>query len=209
MQLTSRFDGALVYASDKHRLQRRKSTEVPYVGHLLGVASIVIDNGGDEDEAIAALLHDCPEDQGGAPRLDDIRVHFGDRVANIVEACSDSLTENPDEKPPWRKRKEDYLAHLRATSDPSVYLVSAADKLHNLRSMTSDFSVVGHDLWSRFNKDAGMTGVLWYYRSLVSIYDTIDDPRVSRVAAQLKATFRRLEIASAANGAQQLKTGVL
>jgi (p)ppGpp synthase/HD superfamily hydrolase len=130
-------------------------------------------------------------------------------VANIVEACSDSLAENPDEKPPWQKRKEDYLAHLRATSDPSVYLVSAADKLHNLRSMTSDFAVVGHDLWSRFNKDAGMAGVLWYYRSLVSIYDTIDDPRVSRVAAQLKATFRRLENASAANDAQQLKTDVL
>ena len=193
MQLSSRFDEALAYAGDVHRTQTRKSTDIPYVGHLLGVASIVIDHGGDEDEAIAALLHDAAEDQGGVARLDDIRRRFGDRVATIVAGCSDSLSEKPEEKAPWRERKVTYIRHLHDNDDASVSLVGAADKLHNLRSMASDFAVVGHDLWGRFNADAGMSGVLAYYRSLVSAYDRVADPRVARIVRELEATLTRLE----------------
>ncbi|HTV73436.1 MAG TPA: HD domain-containing protein [Candidatus Acidoferrales bacterium] len=192
-RLGNAFDEALVYAAEAHRTQKRKSTEIPYVGHLLGVASIVIDNGGDQDEAIAALLHDAPEDQGGQKRLDDIRARFGDRVASIVEACSDSLSEDPDAKADWPTRKRAYLGHLATNKDASVFLVSAADKLHNLRSMVADYAVVGEELWSRFNPAAGKVGSIRYYRSLASSYATVSDPRVSRVAAELRATLDRLE----------------
>lgn len=198
MPLGRRFDEAISYASEAHRAQTRKSTSIPYVGHLLGVTSIVIDHGGDEDEAIAALLHDCPEDQGGQRRLDDIRVRFGDDVASIVEACSDSLTENPAEKRRWPERKRAYLRHLRENRNASVFLVSAADKLHNLRSMLSDYGVVGEDLWSRFNRDAGKIGSIRYYRSLVATYESVDDRRVARIAADLRATLDCLEAACGA-----------
>jgi (p)ppGpp synthase/HD superfamily hydrolase len=107
--ITDRFDQALVYASRLHRDQWRKGTQIPYVSHLLSVAALVIEHGGDEDQAIAALLHDAVEDQGGAPILDEIREQFGDRVAKIVNECTDAWEEP---KPPWRARKESSLAKL-------------------------------------------------------------------------------------------------
>ncbi|HYA36028.1 MAG TPA: HD domain-containing protein [Candidatus Binataceae bacterium] len=166
--MTDRFSEALVYAHEAHRSQFRKSTTIPYISHLMSVASLVLENGGDEDEAIAALLHDTAEDQGGAQRLDDIRTRFGGRVAKIVEACSDSL-ETP--KPPWRKRKERYLAHLR-TADSSVLRVSSADKLHNIRSILSDWKQIGDQVWKRFH--AGKDDQLWYYTELLKTFQAGD-----------------------------------
>jgi (p)ppGpp synthase/HD superfamily hydrolase len=161
MPYTENFENALEYAARLHRDQRRKGTDIPYITHLLAVASLVGENGGTEDEVIAALLHDGPEDQGGLPTLEDIRAHFGDEVVEIVDGCTDTYE---DPKPPWRERKERYLAHLADAPD-SVRLVSSADKLHNARAVLSDYRIVGEDLWSRFN--GGKEGTLWYYRAVV------------------------------------------
>jgi len=207
MQLGHRFDDALLYASEAHRSQTRKSTAIPYLGHLLGVAGIAIDHGADEDEAIAALLHDCPEDQGGQSRLDDIRDRFGARVANIVEGCSDSLAEDRANKQRWPERKRAYLRHLAANDDASVFLVSAADKLHNVRSLLSDYAFVGENLWSRFNPDAGKTGTIRYYRSLANAYESVRDARLARIAAEIRATLIRLEDACGASSDPNLAGG--
>ena len=166
--LGPRFDDALVYASQLHAAQVRKQTAVPYVSHLLAVCGLVLEDGGDEDEAIAALLHDAVEDQGGAPRLAEIRARFGPRVAEIVDGCSDT---DQVPKPPWRLRKEAYVAHLAdpATSE-SVLRVSAADKLHNARSVLAERRVLGDVVWDRFN--AGRDEQLWYYRAVVEVLRT-------------------------------------
>jgi (p)ppGpp synthase/HD superfamily hydrolase len=139
------FERALKFAAKTHRSQRRKGTKVPYIGHLLGVCSLVIEDGGDEHEAIAALLHDAAEDQGGEATLHEIRRRFGDDVADIVLACSDTLVEP---KPEWRKRKEDYLRHLEH-QPVGVLRVSLADKLFNARAILRDYLVVGEELWGR------------------------------------------------------------
>jgi len=161
--LTKRFDKALKFASRLHRRQLRKGTDVPYVSHLLAVAGIALEHGADEDTAIAALLHDAVEDQGGAEVLAAIGERFGARVAAIVLACSDTQ-ETP--KPPWRKRKEAYLAHLAAERDAAVLLVSASDKLHNARTLLVDARLFGDAAWTRFA--GGKDGSLWYYRSVVA-----------------------------------------
>jgi (p)ppGpp synthase/HD superfamily hydrolase len=163
--LGDRFDDALTYAARLHRAQTRKQSGIPYVSHLLSVAALVLEDGGDEDETIAALLHDAVEDQGGAARLAEIRDRYGERVAAIVAGCSDT---DQQPKPPWRQRKEAYLRHLADPATPeSVLRVSAADKLHNARSVLSDRHEVGEVVWDRFN--AGRDEQLWYYRSLVEI----------------------------------------
>jgi (p)ppGpp synthase/HD superfamily hydrolase len=159
-----KFEEALPYAARLHRDQTRKGTDTPYVTHLLAVAAIVGENGGTEDETVAALLHDAPEDRGGRERLEDIRERFGDVVARIVDGCTDTY-ENP--KPAWRPRKEAYVAHV-AQAPPSVQLVSAADKLHNARSILADLRALGDELWDRFT--GGKDGTLWYYRALVEAY---------------------------------------
>ena len=160
----ARFEEALVYAASLHRDQTRKGSETPYVTHLLAVAAIVGENGGTEDEAVAALLHDAPEDRGGRERLEDIRRRFGDAVAEIVDGCTDTYE---DPKPAWRPRKEAYVERV-STASPSVQLVSAADKLHNARSILADLRAVGEELWTRFT--GGREGTLWYYRALVEAY---------------------------------------
>ncbi|HKH11688.1 MAG TPA: HD domain-containing protein [Rubrobacter sp.] len=160
MPYTEKFEDALRYAARLHREQTRKGTSIPYVTHLLAVAAIVGENGGTEDETIAGLLHDAPEDAGGEARLEEIRGRFGDQVAGIVAGCTDTY-ENP--KPPWRARKEAYLDHLSGAPAP-VRLVSAADKLHNARSVLADYRIVGEELWGRFN--GGRDGTLWYYRAV-------------------------------------------
>ncbi|WP_416830845.1 MAG: HD domain-containing protein [Erythrobacter sp.] len=162
--LTERFDDALAYASRIHRLQKRKGSEIPYVSHLLGVAAIAIENGCDEDQAIAALLHDAVEDQGGLKRLEDIRHRFGDRVARIVEHCTDSHTEP---KPAWRARKEAYIASLDAKPADSL-AVSIADKTHNASAINTDIRAVGETVWERFT--GGKEGSLWYYRALADTF---------------------------------------
>ena len=165
MKLSPLFEEALQFALAAHKNQLRKGTQVPYVSHLLAVASIVLDYGGDEDEAIAALLHDSVEDCG--VDLEEIRMRFGDKVSNIVSACSDSFERNPSKKAPWQERKEAYLRHLQ-TAPPPVLRVSAADKLHNARSIVKDYREIGDEVWKRFK--AGGSQTLWYYEALVRIF---------------------------------------
>ena len=177
--LTPRYAEAVQYASELHANQTRKSTNIAYISHLLGVSSLVLEAGGDEDMAIAALLHDGPEDQGGQATLDEIKTRFGDRVANIVEGCSDSLTEDPDNKAPWRQRKEEYLAHLKE-ADEDTLTVSLADKLHNARAIATDLAITGTSTWYRFNASA--EEILWYYQAVVEIAiqrESIDFLRVN------------------------------
>jgi GTP pyrophosphokinase len=164
MNLTPRFEQALHYATLVHAGQLRKETEIPYLAHLLSVASIALEYGATEDEAIGALLHDAGEDAGGDGRILDIRHRFGDAVADIVQGCSDAVTLP---KPPWKARKEEYIAHV-GTASHSVRLVSTADKLHNARAILRDYRRIGEALWSRFN--GGNEGTLWYYRSLVTAF---------------------------------------
>ena len=160
-ELSPRFQEALVFSAELHSRQRRKLSGTPYLGHLLRVTGIVLDYGASEDEAVAALLHDAVEDQGGAAAREEIRRRFGDAVVAIVDGCSDT-DESP--KPPWQARKDAYLAHLE-TADPSVRLVSAADKLDNVRSLTASYRKQGEDIWRHFG--GKREGTLWYYRSVV------------------------------------------
>jgi (p)ppGpp synthase/HD superfamily hydrolase len=160
---TDRFKAALCYATDLHAEQIRKGSGVPYVAHLLGVTSLVLEYGGTEDEAIAALLHDAVEDQGGPETRLKIAEKFGENVAQIVDGCTDSdLTP----KPPWRERKEVYINHLEEAS-PSIRLVSSCDKLYNARSILADYRIMGDQIWERF-KGGKKDGTLWYYQSLIS-----------------------------------------
>ena len=186
--LGKRFQRALAYAARLHATQFRKATTRPYIAHLLGVTSTVLTHGGDEDEAIAALLHDAVEDQGGKPRLTEIRRMFGARVAHIVEGCTDADTEP---KPPWLERKQSYLRHLRS-ADSSVLLVSAADKLYNASEILADFRKHRDSLWDRFK--GGKKGTLWYYREVAKILRR-KGPRdlvkqLDRVLAELQKTSR-------------------
>jgi (p)ppGpp synthase/HD superfamily hydrolase len=164
--LTHRFVEALGYAAELHLRQRRKGKGQPYVGHLLGVAAIVIQHGGGEDEAIAALLHDAVEDQGGLPRLGEIREKFGERVAHIVDGCTDSY-EVSGKKLEWGERKRTYIERV-ALESADVRLVSAADKLANARDILSDYRADGDAVFQRFQ--GRKQGTLWYYRTLVNVF---------------------------------------
>ena len=159
-----RLDQALVYAHQLHARQTRKGTTIPYISHLLAVTSIVIENGGSEDEVIAALLHDAIEDAGGDPIRAAIRERFGENVLEIVEGLTDT---DQTPKPPWRARKEAYIAHL-GEAPSSVLLVSLADKIHNAGSILHDVRCEGDSVWSRFT--GGKEGSLWYYRALVDAF---------------------------------------
>lgn len=182
--LSSRFEGALILATRLHTNQVRKSTRIPYVAHLLAVTALVLEDGGDEDQAIAALLHDAVEDQGGIEILDDIGRRFGERVARIVEGCSDSF-ESP--KPPWRERKENYLRHLRE-ADIDILRVSLADKLHNACSILRDLQQHGDVIWERFK--GGEDGTIWYYRSLVDVFCNND---FSPMVGELQRVINKIE----------------
>jgi (p)ppGpp synthase/HD superfamily hydrolase len=183
--LTDKFDDALVFAHTLHRRQKRKGTRIPYISHLLAVASLVIENGGDEEQAIAALLHDAVEDQGGIETLEMIRVRFGRRVSRIVKDCSDAWVLP---KPEWRKRKEDHLAHLQHAPADSL-LVSLGDKVHNALAIRRDRDEFGEAVWSRFN--GGKEGTLWYYRSLSDCFsDRLPGPlanELGRIVEELEA----------------------
>jgi GTP pyrophosphokinase len=176
--------GAFLFAAEKHKGQTRKASTIPYIAHLMGVASLVLEAGGDEDLAIAALLHDVVEDCGGAPMLKEVRRRFGQRVAKVVDGCTDADTYP---KPPWRERKEQYLRHLK-TADADTRLVSAADKLNNVRSILSDYRAVGESVWSRFK--GGREGTLWYYRTLLDIFLRHKRNRITR---DLELAVRELE----------------
>lgn len=188
--LTWRFNLAFQLASGLHHQQTRKGTPVPYIAHLMAVCSLVLDAGGDEDQAIAALLHDAVEDQGGLPTLATIRHLFGDRVANAVEGCSDSTVSDPKQKLPWRQRKEKYLAHLRDANADSL-MVGVADKLHNARAILRDYRQIGEELWQRFSVPKEQQ--LWYYRALAEAFRKTAAPKVlvdefARVVEELSQT---------------------
>jgi (p)ppGpp synthase/HD superfamily hydrolase len=186
-KLGRRFEQALQFALRKHASQTKKGTRVPYAAHLLGVTSLVLEAGGDEDLAIAALLHDVVEDCGGAPILKEVRRRFGKRVAHVVAGCTDSDTYP---KPPWRGRKEKYLRHLR-TADAGVRLVSAADKVHNARAILTDYREIGEPIWERFQ--GKRDGTLWYYRELVKEFRRREATRLTkeleRVVTELETTL--------------------
>jgi (p)ppGpp synthase/HD superfamily hydrolase len=198
MSISPRFLEAVSYAAALHGNQRRKFSAEPYLAHLLAVAAIVMEHGGSEDEAIAALLHDAAEDQGGLATLAEIRRRFGEPVAQIVDGCSDT-TENP--KPPWRPRKEAYLVHLHGAS-ASVRLVSAADKLHNVRSILREYRRHGDSMWSLFR--GGREGTLWYHRAVVESLKRSDSnalvEELERAVAELEQLVRPTEPHRGATG---------
>jgi len=188
--LTRQFDVALQFASALHHKQARKGTAIPYIAHLMSVCALVLEVGGNEDQAIAALLHDAVEDQGGLPTLDTIRHLFGQRVAEIVESCSDSTASDPKKKLPWRKRKRNYLAHLRKANEDTL-IVAAADKLHNARAILSDYRALGkrrEQLWRRFN--APKKDQLWYYGALVATLREAHAPKV--LVSELERVVNKL-----------------
>jgi (p)ppGpp synthase/HD superfamily hydrolase len=187
VKLGPRFLRAFNFAAEKHAGQARKASTIPYIAHLMGVASLVLEFGGDEDLAIAALLHDVVEDCGGAPMLKEVRRRFGSRVAKIVDGCTDSDTYP---KPPWRERKEAYISHLKS-ADADTRLVSAADKLNNVRSILSDYREVGESVWTRFN--GGRDGTLWYYGALLEEFLQRKPNRLNR---ELELAIRELEAAA-------------
>jgi len=187
--LTWRFDLALQFASGLHHQQARKGVSIPYVAHLMGVCALVLEAGGDENQAIAALLHDAVEDQGGLATLETIRHLFGQRVAAAVESCSDSTASDPTQKLPWRERKDKYLEHLRSANKDSL-IVGAADKLHNARVVLADYRQIGEELWSRFSVPKAEQ--LWYYSALVEAFKQTTAPNVlvselERVVKELRA----------------------
>lgn len=189
--LGDRFCRALGYAARLHATQLRKGTSRPYVAHLLGVTAIVLSHGGNEDDAIAALLHDAVEDQGGKPELQRIRKIFGARVAAIVDGCTDADT---IPKPPWRERKEKYLRRLLA-ADRSVRLISAADKIYNAQETLTDARQIGDSVWHRFH--ATKQESLWYYREVVKILGR-KGPRA--LAQELRRIVEALATASPRGG---------
>ena len=185
MALTPRFEDALVFAARMHGGDTRKGTNIPYVSHVLGVAAIALEHGANEDEAIGALLHDTIEDAKGDPESVrvEIRRRFGPAVLDIVNGCTDGVPP----KPPFRERKERYIAHLPEVS-PSVRLVSASDKLYNARAILSDYRAIGEALWARFN--GGRSGTLWYYRALADAFRTLGP---GRLAEELDRVVSELE----------------
>ncbi|MCD8487673.1 MAG: HD domain-containing protein [Desertifilum sp.] len=186
--LSERFSEALSFAAQLHATQVRKGSGVPYVAHLLGVASIALEYGATEEEAIAALLHDAIEDRGGDTIRQEIRRRFGDTVTAIVDGCTDADTEP---KPPWRDRKEAYIAQIPHKS-ASVRLVSAADKLYNALSIRKDYQEVGEQIWERFT--GGKTGTLWYYRALVNAFESVESTPLVKALAQVVAELETLTL---------------
>ena len=184
MNLSSRYEVALVMATQLHASQKRKGTSIPYVPHLLAVSSLVLEHGGNENQAIAALLHDAVEDQGGLSTLDKIRDDFGDVVADIVDHCTDAYE---DPKPEWRIRKEEFVASI-AEKPLDAALVSCADKLHNARAILNDLRSLGDELWGRFT--GGKEGTLWYYQSLA---DAFDDTLGNSLSEELKRTVTEIK----------------
>jgi GTP pyrophosphokinase len=195
--LTARFTNALAFAANIHRLQARKGTQVPYMAHILGVASIALEHGANEDEAIAAVLHDAIEDAPKRLGTSGVRGAIGERfgadVLAIVEGCTDT---DIQPKPPWRRRKAQYVRRI-AHEDASTLLVSAADKLHNARAILSDFRAEGIGVFDRFNKEAGVNGTIGYYRGLVVAFKArhkrLEDLRFHRLLNELDRTVTTLE----------------
>jgi (p)ppGpp synthase/HD superfamily hydrolase len=187
MHLTSRFNEAMTYASKLHSSQKRKSTDVPYLSHLLGVTALTLQFGGDEDQAIAALLHDAVEDQGGLKTLDEIEKKYGRRVARIVDGCSDSYN---FPKKPWLERKKEYIKKLE-TEPPETRLVSLADKVDNARAIILNLREEGRSTWNKFK--GGREGSLWYYREVSAVFSRLGNDPLTHEFARLVAEMQRLD----------------
>lgn len=185
--MTNRFVEAVKLAVRLHRDQSRKGSDVPYISHLLRVAGLVLEFGADEDTAIAAMLHDAVEDQGGLETAARIRKQFGPRVERFVIGCSDSVTGTDQPKRPWRERKESMIACIDDL-DPEAQLIIACDKLDNLRSTLKEYPKVGADLWKRFS--GGRDGTLWYYRSMI---DALREAGGCPLLDELEHAFQRLQ----------------
>jgi (p)ppGpp synthase/HD superfamily hydrolase len=190
--LSERFTRAVDYSRTLH-IERRKGTEIPYMAHLLGVASLVMGESGrvdfpvTEDMVIAALLHDAVEDYGGTPRLKDVEFNFGSNVARMVEGLSDTLSEDSSNKEPWEERKKSYLDRLR--NEPrDVQLISAADKLYNAQSVLTDYRRIGDEIWRRFKR--GPTEQLWYFNELLTVFKS---NRTNEIVDELDRVVRELE----------------
>ncbi|MGP8251320.1 MAG: HD domain-containing protein [Terracidiphilus sp.] len=196
LHLGERFTRAVDYARTLH-IERRKGTEIPYMAHLLGVASLVMGESGrvdfpvTEDMVIAALLHDTVEDYGGEPRLRDVEFNFGSNVARMVEGLSDTLAEDSSNKEPWEERKKTYLARLR--HEPrDVQLISAADKLYNAQSILTDYRRIGEEIWRRFKR--GRNDQLWYFNELLAV---LKSSSTNEIVEELERVVRELERVSA------------
>jgi (p)ppGpp synthase/HD superfamily hydrolase len=189
VQLSIQYYRAFEYANQWHRDQARKSTTLPYILHPMGVASLVLEAGGDEEQAIAALLHDVPEDCGGEIRLTEILEMFGPRVEAMVRGCSDSLVAEKDDKAPWRERKQAHIDHV-ATADMDTLIVTAADKAHNGRAIATDLQTIGDKVWDRFN--ASRDDIIWYYSTF---YSALEERGVTK--ALLNPLLTAIEIMKA------------
>jgi (p)ppGpp synthase/HD superfamily hydrolase len=189
VQLSIQYYRAFEYANQWHRDQARKSTTLPYILHPMGVASLVLEAGGDEGQAIAALLHDVPEDCGGEVRLTEILEMFGPRVEAMVRGCSDSLVAEKADKAPWRERKQAHIDHV-ATADMDTLIVTAADKTHNGRAIATDLQTIGDKVWDRFN--ASRDDIIWYYSTF---YEALAERKVT--PALLNPLLTAIEIMKA------------
>lgn len=188
MELTERFFQALDYASRLHATQKRKSAgDIPMVSHLLAVTSLVMEGGGTEDEAIAALLHDAVEDQGGRTVYEEIKEKFGSAVADIVLGCSDAESYPGGTKPPWQERKEHHIASLQSAG-PSILLVIAADKLHNLRDLLEHYRIEGDAVWEHFK--GGKDGTLWYFGEMLQVLQS--KKAAPLLVSQLERVYKEL-----------------
>ncbi len=196
--LGHRFQEALVYAAELHSQQVRKGSNVPYLSHLLSVAALVLEDGGDEDQAIAALLHDAIEDQGGQKTRREIQHKFGDRVTEIVNGCTDIDT---IPKPPWKLRKQTFINNFPSFS-PEIRRVVLADKLHNARSILADYRRIGDDIWKIFT--GKREGTLWYYDSIIEAAVKADDN--SFLLQELKATLTQIHQLASSSPSEEYNT---
>jgi (p)ppGpp synthase/HD superfamily hydrolase len=196
LMLTGRFTSAVDYARHLH-IERRKGTEIPYMAHLLGVASLVMAEAGHaaipvtEDMVIAALLHDTVEDYGGSVRLEDVRENFGANVARLVEGLTDSFVEDSGNRGPWRQRKEDYVSRLRR-EPADVQLISAADKLYNAKAILDDYHAIGPKIWDRFKRRRAEQ--LWYFNALLEVFEEAGG---GRTVSALRSVITKLTEISA------------
>lgn len=196
LHLTERFSSAVNYARCLH-VERRKGTSIPFMAHLLGVASLVMGEVGQvpfpvtEDMVIAALLHDAVEDHGGLPRLEDIRSNFGPAVARMVEGLSDSLAEDSNQKESWEQRKQTYVERLKREPE-EVQLISAADKLYNARTMLDEYRAIGPEVWKRFKR--GRDQQIGYFHALLKVFKSA---KTNRIVQELERVVAQLEQISA------------
>lgn len=194
LTLSPKFTEALLYAAELHGRQRRKGSGIPFLAHLLGVTSIVLEDGGDEAEGIGALLHDAVEDHPRAGLTErEIRERFGDRVHGIVMGCTepDPHALEHGTKGPWEERKRSYIEHLRYAAGPEVLRVSTADKLYNARSIINDMRMVGDEVWHRFSVPKAKT--LWYYRAVTEALVSATPPERTRLVRELSGIVAALE----------------